>query len=127
MTSCNNCATVFRINVFLLLSFKEKGRPDRLARQNDKTGKVPSNAIVTGIVMSQQYKQMKDQAQIKQPETYGIDPLENNSDLIRLRENRYREQFPADAIIFEAVMGKDSEKFTSAICLFQNITIELSH
>lgn len=76
--------------------------------------------------MSQQYKQMKPQGQIKQPETYNTDPLEDNLSLKRLRENQYRERFPTDAVIFEGVMGKDFEIFTSAICFFQNITIELS-
>ena len=96
-----------------------------MAKKHNKAGKVPRNEIVSGMVMAQRYVQLKG-GSIKHPEKYGVDPLEGRDDLQEIRLNRYRQSFPRDELIFESIVSEDAEILSSAICLFQNLTIELS-
>ena len=56
--------------------------------------------------MAQNYTRMNGGAGIKQPETYGLDPLEGRVDLQQIRKVRYRERFPNDGSIFESVISE---------------------
>ena len=97
-----------------------------MAKKNNQVGKVPCNEIVSGALLAQRYVQIKG-GSIKEPVVYGVDPLEFEENLKNIRDARFRDRFPTDGNIFEEVISGNPRTFSSAICFFQNITIELSN
>lgn len=107
------------------ISYLEKGIPHQLALKNDKTGKIPSETLLSTTQASRHYLQLTGN-RLKEPYSHGTDPLRSNDGLQDTRSNRYYEAFYSDKDIFQKLMSGDKASFENAICFFQNLTIELS-
>ena len=97
----------------------------RIAQRNDKTGKVSTALIPTKDEALRQYF-IATGNRLKEDPMYGQDPLKDRMDLQILREKKYYDVFVGDKEIFESIMGKFPKNFENALCLFQNITMDLA-
>lgn len=98
-----------------------KGVPNRLASQNQQTGRIPLPNILTPEDATQAFEMTGGTLTIFSP--FGRDPLQDRQDLARSRENEFFHQVADFSTIFYQLVNGNDGPFRDGLKLF----IELTH
>ena len=102
----------------------QRGIPNRLMLTDDRTKKLGNSRLPTPTQAIYMYR--ANGGHITEESNFGEDPLANDVDKYRIRENAFVQKFPSFEAIFHNLVNGNSIPFKNGLKYFIDITYRLS-
>lgn len=87
-----------------------------------KTFQIPQNLLPDALAAKRLYETVTG-GHLKEFSKYGVDPIEDMSELRRQREAAFKSKFPCFVEIFNSIHNAGDNTFESAVRYFLHLTI----